>query len=256
MIVFAGPSLSHLETLPETLEPRAPVRQGDVYLAALEAPRAIGIIDGYFDGMPSVWHKEILFALSRGIAVFGAASMGALRAAELDVFGMTGIGEIYAAYRDGTLRDDDEVALAHGPEALGYPPLSLAMVNLRATCAAALRAGAIDATLAARLLRAGKAQFFKDRTWRSVIAALDLPEDRARHLRGLIESHMVDQKARDAEALLDRMAAADFPAPRSNFHFERSDLWLRFTAQWRRRRAEPEAQSGGYRLLGEGGSFG
>ena len=57
------------------------------------APGAIGVIDGYFDGVPSVWHKEILWALSQGIRVFGGASMGALRAAELDGFGMTGVSD-------------------------------------------------------------------------------------------------------------------------------------------------------------------
>ena len=40
--------------------------------------RRIGIIDGHFGNVPSVWHKEILFALSKGVEVSGAASMGAL----------------------------------------------------------------------------------------------------------------------------------------------------------------------------------
>ena len=48
-----------------------------------------------------MWHKEILFALSEGIDVYGAASMGALRAAELDAFGMRGIGDVYSAYAEG-----------------------------------------------------------------------------------------------------------------------------------------------------------
>ena len=56
------------------------------------APRAIGIIDGVFLDVASVWHREILWALSQGVHVFGAASMGALRAAELDGFGMRGVG--------------------------------------------------------------------------------------------------------------------------------------------------------------------
>ena len=72
--------------------------------------------------MPTVWHKEILWAMAQGIHVFGAASIGALRAAELDAFGMRGIGRIYEAFRDGVLEDDDEVAVLHGPEELGYPP--------------------------------------------------------------------------------------------------------------------------------------
>ena len=60
-----------------------PAARGDLYRAALAGPQVIGLIDGYFDGVPAVAHKEILWALDQGIRVLGAASMGALRAAEL-----------------------------------------------------------------------------------------------------------------------------------------------------------------------------
>ena len=60
-------------------------------------PRAIGLIDGVFLDVPAVWHRELLWALSEGVHVFGAASMGALRAAELAPFGMRGVGTIFAA---------------------------------------------------------------------------------------------------------------------------------------------------------------
>ena len=73
--VFTGPTLSPKEAeaeLDATILP--PVSQGDVYRVALEAPRAIGIIDGYFEQVPAVWHKEILWAMAQGIHVFGSAS--------------------------------------------------------------------------------------------------------------------------------------------------------------------------------------
>ena len=89
-VIFAGPSLPpRLRPADPAVEWRPPVRQGDLYRVALEQPAAIGVIDGYFEAVPTVWHKEILWAMSRGIHVFGAASIGALRAAELDAFGMT-----------------------------------------------------------------------------------------------------------------------------------------------------------------------
>ena len=116
---------------------RPPIRQGELYRAALDRPAVIGVIDGYFEVTPTVWHKEILWAMAQGIHVYGAASIGALRAAELDTFGMKGIGRIYEDFRDGVLEDDDEVAVLHGPEELGYPPLTDAMVNIRATLAEA-----------------------------------------------------------------------------------------------------------------------
>ncbi len=137
-IVFAGPSISReaVEAL-DHVEWRPPVSQGDVFSAAKSAPDVIAIIDGYFEGVPSVWHKEILWALSQGIQVFGASSMGALRAAELHQFGMYGVGEIFEAYRDGNYQDDDEVAVLHGPVETGYMSLTLPMVNARATIRAA-----------------------------------------------------------------------------------------------------------------------
>src|ERR1700687_1751155 len=147
-IVFVGPTISSQE-VSEVLDVSGmidavclpPASQGDVYRASLQWPSAIGIIDGYFERVPAVWHKEILWAMSQGIHVFGSASMGALRAAELAAFGMTGVGAIFEAYRDGLLEDDDEVAVAHGLAEDGYRPLSEAMVNIRATLAAAEAAG-------------------------------------------------------------------------------------------------------------------
>src|SRR5262245_60226636 len=113
-IVFLGPTLSREEAereLPALYLP--PAEQGDVYRAAVEKPPAILIIDGRFDQVPAVAHKEILWAMSEGIHVFGVSSMGALRAAELHPFGMEGVGAVFEAYRDGALVADDEVAVAH-----------------------------------------------------------------------------------------------------------------------------------------------
>jgi hypothetical protein len=117
-------------------------------VAALEdEPRVLAIIDGYFERMPSVWHKEILFALSRRVHVLGGASMGALRAAELDRFGMVGVGVAYQAFSSGALTDDDEVAVVHGPADTGYWPLSEALIDLRGRIAWAVQAGAIPRRL-------------------------------------------------------------------------------------------------------------
>ena len=150
-VVFVGP----------TLEPRdraaagdfhclPPVAQGDVYRAVRRGARAVGVVDGYFSGAPSVWHKEILWALSQNVPVFGGASMGALRAAELHEFGMRGVGRIFEAFRDGNLEDDDEVAVVHGPAEIGYLPASEPMVNIRATLALAEAEGVIGEARGAR----------------------------------------------------------------------------------------------------------
>ncbi|MGC3940126.1 TfuA-like protein [Roseobacter sp. EG26] len=256
MIVFAGPSIVGVADQIETeIDLRPPVQQGDVFLACLENPAAIGIIDGFFEGVPSVWHKEILWALSQGVAVLGAASMGALRAAELDVFGMQGVGNIYQAFRDGVLEDDDEVALLHGPAEVGYPALNLAMVNARATLEAAATAGVITMTQAQYATDLAKSQFYKVRTWESVFEAVgsaNLSPDKCRELRDWVRHHEVDQKQQDAAELLARLSEMRFDAPTADFHFEETDLWLNAIKNWRRRAANtPIPKGGGYRLFGD-----
>src|SRR5271169_3669655 len=172
MFVFVGPTLPAGEIartgdfvcLP-------PVAQGDLYRAARRRPSAIGIIDGYFSGAPSVWHKEILWAMSEGVPVFGSASMGALRAAELHVFGMRGVGKIFEAFRDGALEDDDEVAVLHGPAEIGYLAASEPMVNIRETLALAETKGILAPESRRSLERFAKSLYFGERDWPTLLAA-------------------------------------------------------------------------------------
>jgi hypothetical protein len=75
--VFIGPTLAagDARALCPDVVCLPPVRQGDVYrVAAGLRPDAIGIVDGYFSHVPSVWHKEILCAMTEGIRVYGSAS--------------------------------------------------------------------------------------------------------------------------------------------------------------------------------------
>ena len=82
VFIFTGPTISPAEASAELKAVYLPpAAEGDVYRVALHRPQAIGIIDGYFQSVPTVRHKEILWAMSCGIHVFGSASIGALRAA-------------------------------------------------------------------------------------------------------------------------------------------------------------------------------
>jgi hypothetical protein len=65
-------------------------------------PSIIILADGVFSANLSVWHKEIVYALQYpGVkAIYGTASMGALRASELDFLGMVGIGRIYEWFQE------------------------------------------------------------------------------------------------------------------------------------------------------------
>ncbi|MDS9469916.1 TfuA-like protein [Paracoccus sp. MBLB3053] len=233
IIVFAGPSLRESDTLAHPdFDFRPPVRQGELYKAALSGPAAIGVIDGYFDGAPAVWHKEVLWALSQGIAVYGASSMGALRAAELHPFGMQGIGRIFEDYRDGVLTDDDEVALLHGPAETGFVALSEPMVNIRATVAAAVVQGVLDKPAAAALVRSAKRLFYQERNWQAAISAAE-GFDAARRQRFFdwLARGRIDQKRLDALALLAALAEHRPPPPGPpGFVFEHTEAWA--NAPW------------------------
>lgn len=208
-IVFAGPSISRDEVEALTgVEWRPPVSQGDVYRAAQSAPDFIAIIDGYFEGVPSVWHKEILWAMSRGIHLLGASSMGALRAAELHPFGMRGVGEIFKDFRDGNLEDDDEVAVLHGPAELGYPLLSLAMVNARHSINAAAEASIISQPVAASLVELAKSLFYQERQWTQVLAlaqASGIDANAISAFESWLADNEQDIKLQDARAMLTEL---------------------------------------------------
>ncbi len=205
-VIFAGPSLPPRDRPRDPrLNWRPPVRQGELYRAAREGPAIIGVLDGYFEATPTVWHKEILWAMAQGIHVFGAASIGALRAAELDRFGMRGIGRVYEAFRDGDLEDDDEVAVSHGPEELGYPSVTEAMVNIRATVAAATAQAVIAEETAATLIAAAKALFYKERTYAAVLRAA--PEGERIAFAEWLPRGRVDRKRLDAEAMIAAIRA-------------------------------------------------
>jgi hypothetical protein len=230
-IIFAGPTISPSEIERELVaECRGPAAQGDVYRAALTRPAAIGIVDGYFESVPAVWHKEILWAMSGGIHVFGSASMGALRAAELDVFGMRGVGAIFEAYRDGTLEDDDEVAVAHAAAEHGFRVGSDAMVNIRATVKHARQASVIEERTARRLIEIAKSLFYPERSYAGVLdrAASEIDAGEIVRFRDWLPRNRIDQKRTDAVAMLRAMREflEQQPDPMQvDFPFEESLHW-------------------------------
>jgi hypothetical protein len=208
-IVFSGPSLppSCMPAYPG-ITWRPPARQGDVYRAALVRPALIGIVDGYFETVAAVWHKEILWAMARGIHVYGAASIGALRAAELACFGMHGVGAVFRHFQEAAFADDDEVALLHGPQEVDYVPVTEAMVNVRATVASALQAAIVPEAVAATLVAIAKSLFYKRRTFAAVLAAAaeqGVPRDTLDRFRRWLPEGHIDEKRRDALAMIVAM---------------------------------------------------
>jgi len=229
IVIFAGPTISHAEIAKHiNAICMPPISHGDIIKLMHDSPKAIGIIDGYFEGVPSVWHKEILYALDQGVHVFGASSMGALRAAELDAFGMQGVGQIYEWYRDGVLEDDDEVAVLHGPVEVEFAVASEPMVNIRASLAAAQSQAIITNALHDHLISIAKNVFYKKRSWRGLLEMdRDLDADVSR-LEYWLTDNAIDLKKRDAVAMLETMAAREeqFSVPfEADFHFEWTHVW-------------------------------
>ncbi|MCX7124004.1 MAG: TfuA-like protein [Gammaproteobacteria bacterium] len=201
IVVFLGPSLSLTEArriLPNALY-LPPVRCGDILRACRLHPQIIIIIDGFFESTAAAWHKEILYALKTGAHVYGAASMGALRAAELADFGMIGMGKIYKDYRNNVLTDDDEVCVLHRPKASNYESMSEAMVNIRASLLKAEKKGLIDTETRCQLIEIGRSLYYKARSLDAILK-IAKRED----LIGKII--FVDQKKQDAKEVLRRAA--------------------------------------------------
>jgi len=234
--VFVGPTLpvtSALEILDAIYLP--PARRGDIVKTVrAHAPDTLVLIDGYFEQVPSVWHKEILWALNRGIVVYGAASMGALRAAELAQFGMIGVGRVFESYVVGKFdpfldpfEDDDEVAIVHGPAEIGYPATE-AMVDIRASLVEAGHAGVLAADEIQSVAANAKSLFYKNRTWDKVLAkagAAGMAETRLSVLRDWLKDNRRSQKRLDAEAVLQELAEKEPVARGPVFRFERTVLW-------------------------------
>ena len=208
-IIFTGPSLSANEA--KVIYPDAeylpPIACGDLLKVLEQKPTRIAIIDGFFHYQAAVWHKEILFALAQGVTVYGAASMGALRAAELSQFGMIGVGDIFELYQSGALNDDDEVAIAHAGPKAHYEPLSEAMVNIRYTINHAIDQGILSAALGHQLINAAKSIYYPQRNLAKALAAplfQQYPE--VTQFKNELPKLYIDKKREDAIKLVKLLA--------------------------------------------------
>jgi hypothetical protein len=228
-VVFAGPSLHGVDARELAgFDIRPPAGCGDLLAAALGGAPAIGLIDGIFDHALSVWHKEILHAVSRGVRVYGAASMGALRGAECAAYGMIGVGRIYDDYASGRRVADADVGVAHAPAEFGYAPLSVALVDVEATLQRAEDAGALSPSACQALLASARHLHFKERTWPDIITRAGLGAE----VEATLDRYEHSQKQEDALALLARMRAdAGKPAPAADFTLSETQFFLSLHAR-------------------------
>lgn len=207
--VFLGPSLAHAEaarSFTGTILP--PAGRGDVpaLFADGAVPEAIGLVDGTFLHGLAVTPKEVMTALAAGTRLYGASSMGALRAVECAPYGMVGVGKVYDLYRTGVTDADDEVAITFDPDTLR--PTSEPHVNVRFAMADAVARRLLEERTAQAVLVAAKELFFPYRTYANVARAVRDRISRQEHerlLAYLADPTRPDQKRLDALALLARM---------------------------------------------------
>lgn len=214
IIVFLGPSLDLKQAkkiLPDAMYLN-PVQCGDIFKVCLLKPRCILIIDGLFEQTGAVWHKEIMFALESGVNVFGASSMGALRAAELFDYGMRGIGKIFEMVHSTEVVGDDEVSLPHLCGKGNFQSTITPLVNVRVTLKKAVDEKIIDSELAKRLIDDLKSKpYFKRRLFQLA--------KKHEKLLAWLEKNYIDQKELDAITALTEVAKQNFSNKANNLPY-------------------------------------
>lgn len=172
-IIFLGPSLSH-EKARKIFDAdyRPPARKGDFLRLAADfdvVEMAIGFVDGVFlQDYPPTPIEVYHLARKNGVLLVGAASLGALRAVELEKFGMVGIGKIFQLYKTGKVNADDEVAVTFASEG-DYQLQSEAMIDIRYNLYLARKKGVINEKAKSMLVRLAKEIYFPHRKYTYIL---------------------------------------------------------------------------------------
>jgi hypothetical protein len=170
-VIFLGPSLSH-EKARKIFDTdyRPPAKKGDfLRLAADPAVRLVGFVDGVFlQDYPPTPIEVYQLARKEGVLLAGAASLGALRAVELEKFGMVGLGRIFQLYKSGKVDADDEVAVTFAPDG-DYRLQSEAMIDIRYNLYLAHKKGLISKRAKRALAKVAKETYFPHRNYAHII---------------------------------------------------------------------------------------
>jgi hypothetical protein len=212
-IIFLGPSLTH-EKARKILdaEYRPPAKKGDFLRFTMPADglTVVGLVDGYFlqDYPPSPIEVYQLI-MRKNTVVIGSASLGALRAVELEKFGMIGVGKIFELYKNGIVNADDEVAVTFTEE-----PQSLqseAMIDIRFNLFIAKRKGIIDEITKKTIARVAKSVYFPYRNYEDILDKTKNMHPELEHglesFRAYIRNNRRSLKEKDAIRLVEYIKA-------------------------------------------------
>lgn len=207
-IVYLGPTLSREEaTKILDADYRDPAKKGDFLMLSRDTDekKYVGFVDGVFlhDYPPSpieVYH----LATRKNIELIGAASLGALRAVELEKFGMKGIGKIFQLYKNGIINADDEVAVTFVRE--NNILQSEAMIDIRFNLFLAYKKGIITNQTKRRFAKIAKDIYFPFRNYEDIIKLTQQQfpsiHNELESFRRYILKNRDSLKARDAIKLL------------------------------------------------------
>jgi hypothetical protein len=78
-----------------------PACLGSVFRAVERGYRQIGIVDAYFGNVATVWHKEILFALSRQVVVMGSRECRGITCCRARALRNVGLRRCVSAFSKG-----------------------------------------------------------------------------------------------------------------------------------------------------------
>jgi ribosomal protein S12 methylthiotransferase accessory factor len=205
-IIFVGPSIPldlAKRTLPHA-DYRPPIKRGD--LDDVPPGAIVGIIDGVFAQTLAISPGEIREAIGRGVAIYGAASMGALRAAEVPK--VVGVGRVFEMYRSGTIERDDEVALLFHPDT--YEPLTEPLVNVRYAVERLVRSATLSRNAGDALIKACSQLHFTERTYETIFKTSKLAHNAdVEDIICLLRTF--DLKQNDAQFLLETMSQLEQP---------------------------------------------
>ena len=233
-VVYLGPSLPLGEAKKILGVEKAiylpPASQADLLSAVtIYKPDVIAIIDGEFGQSLSIWHKEILFALDKGIQIYGASSMGALRAVETSMFGTIGVGTVYDMYASGEINDDDEVALLHSTAEDGYRNISEPMINIRMTFRKAAEEKVVTGEIAKSFTDIAKSIFYTQRVYPLIFrkaAEKGIDRKTIDLMSAFVKDHNVNVKAQDAIQLLETIRDLKGPVSKpGNLKRQKSHLF-------------------------------
>ncbi len=205
--VFAGPSLAG-QSLPPGIEAFPPATRGALTAALTSGYTRVGLVDGAVEEGQRLPLRELRDALAMpGVTVLGGASMGAVRAAQLESSGMQGHGHVFRLFRRGSLTDRGEVYVLHAPAALRYRCLTLPLVNIRYTLRAMRMAGHLPGTDEQALLKYMRDVPWFDRDRHSLSAAVYAACGTSRCVRTMQTFDLMyrDIKHEDAMSLISRL---------------------------------------------------